>query len=206
MTTTVTRIDEEEQKKFKSPLGDLSYLYKTKEASKGSILDNPSDGLLELYPAGGTYRAASGHMRQEFYRVIHEAAVKLGTEAGNYPFGLHDHEVSLIREPTNQHDQYAVKIVFECDPKLLPYSSLTPFPWDLGYVPRKISEKIFKNRDMITGGKILKTRQNVYKKYYMAKVVFSYRTDVDHFYDPAASGVFLNEEAEDRFSALVLED
>ncbi len=155
-----------------SVLGNQSSLYLTKSNERGSILDMPSKGLLELWPAGYTHPSnRDNQSRQSVYADLWERAVVDCTENDLYPFGKEGHNIVLEPDPNNEHDGNAIHVVF----KAAPGSPLAHLDGrDLGFIPKKINTMILKNMDMINGGRILKVKSNFHKKYYTAKVILGY--------------------------------
>jgi hypothetical protein len=45
---------------------------------------------------------------------------------------------------------------------------------DIGWCPKRISQQVFRNIDIVKGGRILRIRANYHEKYYTAKVIFGY--------------------------------
>ena len=157
-----------------SPLGSLSVYFKESSAQTGGIKDCPTQQCIELYPAGYTKPSKiTGESRQEVHKLIWTAAQQLGKEELLFPFEGLEHNIKLVREPENAYDKFAVRVMFtSSDPKLALIHNR-----DLGYIPRKISKQIFTNLASISGGRILKVRENFHDKYYTTKIVLSYHPD-----------------------------
>lgn len=155
-----------------SVLGSLSEFYRTKSQQRGSILDLPDRGQLELYPAGYTKPSERDNCsRQDIYKELWQAAVVLNTENESYPLGKKGHNIILIPDPSNEHDPNAIHVILQTA-EGTPLSHLNGK--DLGYVPKKINIQILQNMNMINGGRILKVRSKFHEKYWTAKIVLGY--------------------------------
>lgn len=154
-----------------SPLGDQAEIYLKKEAKNGHIQLHPERELLELYPVGWTKRTAGVELRQNFYRRLYKKAVEFGTEESEYPFLPDTHEITFLPLTDNEHDPYCLEIIFKADEES-PLSHLTDS--SMGYVPKRISQQLRANLSMINGATILKVKENVYGKYYGAKIMLAY--------------------------------
>jgi len=157
-----------------SILEHLSPIYQTKTSQGGHILDQPSLGMLEFYPAGYTKPDANGLQRQLAYEKLYTVAKNWDKEDLLYPFGKEDCQILLIKEPTNKFDPNAIRVVMNIRGKLVkkwdpPYTNI-----DLGYVPMKISQMVTKNMGMIGKSTILRVSKNIHEKYYSAKIVVKY--------------------------------
>jgi len=156
-----------------SPLGLSSQTFQEKKNSKGAILDQPDRGTLELYPAGFTKPSLmDGVSRQQVHKAIYEQAQKLGTSEDLYPFGkTGTHSIQLVPLHDNEWDPNAtmIQLVADSDSPLAHLNGR-----DLGFIPLKISSLVKRNISMFTGGAILKTRAEVYKRYWQCKVILSY--------------------------------
>lgn len=156
-----------------SPLGIRSSEFQVKKNSKGAIFDQPDKGVLELYPAGYTKPSTWDKVsRQEVHKAIYEKACILGTEDQLYPFGKTGaHNIELVPIHNNQFDPNAImiRLVADDNSPLVKYNLR-----DLGFIPQRISEQIRKNIGMFTGGAILKTRAEVYGRWYHCKVILTY--------------------------------
>ena len=179
----------EKTKTDKSPLKAKSSLYWIKKNSRGSILDQPDKGLIEIYPAGYTKPSdKDGVSRQDVHKKIYDTALSLKTENQLYPFGRQgSHFIELIPESDNQHDPNAIAIVLRAYPE----SSLHHLDRrDLGYIPMKISSAVKKNIRMFTGGAILKVKAEVFGEYWQCKLVLSYGEAVFTPLEPVARNRF----------------
>lgn len=145
-----------------------------KNASNGYIQDYPELGLLEFYPAGYTKGG-----RQEILCSLWNAAADLSREDQDIPFSRRTHTITLVPEPNNPHDRYAMNVFLRVkSPSLKKKLSLDETSVNIGYVPKKINRYVLENKHMITGGYILRVREKVHDKYYSCKVVITYTKEV----------------------------
>lgn len=161
-----------EIKEITSPLGDLSKLYLTKSSSGGGILDVPSRGIIELYPAGYTKPSnRDGCTRQHVHKALWEFAVSKNMEETAFPFGQGSHHITLLHDPDNQFDKNAIHLILNTpvDSILRPLHGK-----DLGFIPMRINAQLLKNIETIGSGRILKVKSNFHHKYYAAKIVLAY--------------------------------
>lgn len=155
----------------KSILNALAPAYKMKTAQNSSILDNPEEGRIELYPAGFTHLSSrDGRSRQKLFQDLWEKALFLGKETLIYPFGK-DHSIALVPDPHNKYDPNAIHLILRAGHKsvLSSWNGL-----DMGFIPKKINEPILENIEKIHTGYILKVRDGVHHKHHVAKVVLFY--------------------------------
>lgn len=160
-------------KMMESPLKDASVLYQTKKSERGSILDVPAKGTLELYPAGYVHFSERDQTRrQDLHQAIWERAISVGSNDGDlYPFNRKTHRIELVPDPSNAYDEHAVHVILRTrsDGVLDGLDGR-----DLGFIPKKISKYIAQNILMFNGGQILKVRANFHKKYYTTKIILGY--------------------------------
>ena len=157
----------------KNPLGSYGKIYTVKKNSNASIYLNTDAKTLEFYPVGYTKHSDKDYLpRQNTLKYLFEQAVSINTEQQSYPLDSIPYNLKLVHIHDNASDQYALRVVIDCphvDSKLHHLDSK-----DIGWSPKRISRNLTLGNNMITGGRILKIKNNWHNKYYTCKVIFSY--------------------------------
>ena len=183
-----------------SPLKNLSHVYtpttKVTEYDLLSsnyrskrIIDDPENHILYIIPAGFSQRINGEKHRSEYYRAIWEQCVYLQTENELFPLGKEDHLITLVKEPENRHDPYAIKIGIEFKqevPEQVIPGKFKRKKWqDIGYIPKVISKTIHQNIDNIKKGHLINIYAESPKNIYFGRVALFYGEEhkivsVDH--------------------------
>lgn len=153
-----------------SPLGLDSKKFDELCPRTGHIWDNTEEGRIVLRPAGFTKQDEKlGYLpRQEYFKRLYERAAALGDIENLYPLPDREYEIQLRKEPQNEHDSTAVRIFCTFSP------IIGTIYMDLGYIPQKISQKIFLNYQRIRDVLIYSVEANVHEKYYVANLALVY--------------------------------
>lgn len=158
-----------------SPLGSLSVHYLTQ---KDGILDNPSSGYLELYPAGYTKQRLDGKSRQDLHRQLYSRVQDqyILSHGSTPPTAMtklfiptsmaSDFPIKLVREHNNEYDPNATRILFLHTGE------------ELGYVPKKISNYIASFLNWFYNGEIVSVRRDYHGKYFTSKVRLYYTNPI----------------------------
>ena len=172
---------------LRSPLEELSQAYlKPKDFNlKGSekqkywndrIIDDTVNQRLYIIPAGYTQRDSNGTNRRVTWRKLWEKAVELDSEREIYPLGYQNtHQVILRPEPSNQYDPYAIKVGIRFDDiGKTPDGFRTQLWYDIGYIPKLISNIITSNCNMVTRGRLIGLYAEHPKDIYYGRIVLPY--------------------------------
>ena len=135
------------------------------------IWDHPALQYFEFYPAGYSHLTPTRVPRQTYHKNIFNRAVKDNTDSNDiesltFPIDVDEHQIILKKDIDNPHDPHALTVFLIVGDK----------KYDIGHVPKKISEAVDKEYDRISEGRIYRVREKAYNKHYSTKVVIGYDT------------------------------
>lgn len=165
-------------KKVTSPLGTLSAKYDELCPRTGHIWDNTEDEVLILRPAGFTKQDERRIYlpRQEYFKRIWERVARHGNPEDFYPLSQDHYSLEIVREPGNKYSKTAVHIrgtLFNLKAHGPDRASGGTF-LDLGYIPEKISSKVYMNIKQFREVLIYSVEKDVHGKYYVANLALVY--------------------------------
>lgn len=152
-----------------SILGNMTS-FENKEEGK-FIIHRPDENILEVCPRAFSRPDSTGTNRQDYYRRIYQTVQKMELEDAFFPFGIKDTEITLVPEPTNPVDKYAIKVILNTNSKSL-LKDLNGV--DLGYIPQDISYPLNKNLKRVDKVLIKNVYRNTHSKYFTCKIAISY--------------------------------
>ena len=107
-----------------------------------------------------------------------QQCVYLQTEENLFPLGRDTHSISLIKEPGNRYDPYAIKIGIEfkqeTPEEVLPKFFIRKKWQDIGYIPKIISKILNDNLNSIKDGQLINIYSDAPKNIYFARIALFY--------------------------------
>ena len=133
----------------------------TKEKKDTGITENVKKQFLEFWVAGYSQTIPGIHFnRQNYHKTIAE-----NFESDNFK-----HHISLVAEPANKHDRFAIKIYLDMTNKT-PSGQWTTLQYaNIGYVPKAISRSMTHSLNRFTRVQIIRCKDKVHDKFYNCKI------------------------------------
>ena len=174
--------------KIKSPLEELSSAFsptlllpkahsgpENHEYWKNRIIDDYENEILYIVPAGFSHASSTGLSRLVYYQSIWEKAVSIDKEKNLYPLGRNTHTIKLKPEPENRHDKYALKVEITFHDSIkIPQEFKINIPQDIGYIPKRISEVLTRNKQRLNRGKLINVYGDDKDGMYFGRIAFPY--------------------------------